>query len=620
SRVRGFEQPKLLLTGRPGSGKTVLTDYLQQALETAPEVAGRVVRLEFSHPDLGVSLARLGDALGVPETLFEARLVKIGLSTAFAVQADAQAGVARLLLDALKRSPGLVLLLHISQSLAGQDSLAGVPLRLHSDEVPRVTAAEWLWLSLLEPASRYKHLSLLVTMAEAPPRVLRGLGAFAGPLKLAPPTASEAKRFVRSKLPHLRAALQDDIAKQAGRSYEDLRILTLLAEERDPNPQGGLSETAGIVDTMEGRLELLSSLVETAEDPALRDFLRVLAVLSLPEFPNFSSAALKAMGQEGWEGGSALARAFLDAAPGGMGESAEDTLAGAEQWRCFSRRLGRSLRDKLARYDPEGYRGLHLKASRFYEPQAAAQPASEAAARYLQHLFEARSWQDLQRWLARYNARQILIRQVWHAAERELTARFELESVALQVARYYVRLASYHHPEAEAALALLASSEDAEIRAWTQLKRAEGAMYKGRYDVAETLLEPWPQVADPTLTADYELARASVARWRGQLAKAAEHISLRAQPLVNEASGQKRHHELVRAKVALWGGLIAKDQGNLELALRHFGEVESDDGLVQARQAFQKGDVQAKLGLFDTAKAELSRALELARASEAPAT
>ena len=36
SGVRAQQAPSLLITGRPGSGKTLLMDYIQQALELAP--------------------------------------------------------------------------------------------------------------------------------------------------------------------------------------------------------------------------------------------------------------------------------------------------------------------------------------------------------------------------------------------------------------------------------------------------------------------------------------------------------------------------------------------------------------------------------------------------------
>jgi hypothetical protein len=58
--VRTGADPKLVVVGRPGSGKTLLSDYIQQALELPPAAADRLVRLEFSGTDLATALARLG--------------------------------------------------------------------------------------------------------------------------------------------------------------------------------------------------------------------------------------------------------------------------------------------------------------------------------------------------------------------------------------------------------------------------------------------------------------------------------------------------------------------------------------------------------------------------------
>jgi hypothetical protein len=176
--------------------------------------------------------------LGVPADLFETRLIKIGLASPFAVQADAQAEVARVILNAVRAQEAPVILLHISQTAVAlePEMLGMAPLRLNSPEVPRVSAAEWLWLTLLEPLSRLPGLSLLVTMAELPRRAAQQLGHFDEPIKLSPPSASEAKRFVRARLPYLSLPQQEVIVQRAGRSYEDLRTLTLLAEIREATP------------------------------------------------------------------------------------------------------------------------------------------------------------------------------------------------------------------------------------------------------------------------------------------------------------------------------------------------------------------------------------------------
>src|SRR5690606_29404529 len=106
--------------------------------------------------------------------------------------------------------PGsLALLVHVSQSVGGQEQLGTVPLRLNTPEVPRVRAAEWLWVSLLAPLARLPGLSMLVSMTEVPARVLQDPGGFEGPVRLNPPTLAEARRFVRARLPHLPAQEQE---------------------------------------------------------------------------------------------------------------------------------------------------------------------------------------------------------------------------------------------------------------------------------------------------------------------------------------------------------------------------------------------------------------------------
>ena len=193
SGVWAGSHPKLLITGQPGSGKTLLTNYIQQALKREPKLLARIVRFEFAGPDLADSLAQLGTALEVPQGLMESKLVKIDSSSAFAVQADAQADIARVILDTIKQFDGsLVLLLHMSQSIGGLDSMSRAPLRLNTPEVPRVSATEWLWRTLLEPISRMAGTSILVTMADVPARTLQRLGRFQGPIRLNPPTSVEA--------------------------------------------------------------------------------------------------------------------------------------------------------------------------------------------------------------------------------------------------------------------------------------------------------------------------------------------------------------------------------------------------------------------------------------------
>ena len=610
SGVRSELHPKLLVTGKPGSGKTLLTDYIQQALELPPRAAETILRQEFGG-DLAAALSRLATSLGIGAGAFESRLLKIGVSSAYAVQADAQADVARVVLDGVRtHAAPLVLLFHLSQSTVGQDHLGAAPLRLSTADVPRVNVAEWLWVTLLEPLSHMSHVSLLVSTTSVPARVLGHLGAFEGPVKLNPPTVSEARRFVKARVPHLPQGEQEVLVGRAKRSFEDLRTLTLLAEVREPLPEGTASDK---------HIEQLSQLALTSSEPRLRDFLGAVAVLSLPE-PSFSHAALAAIFPHE-EPLSSLESAFLDAVP----STSADTLSSGEAnyWRCFSRQLVRALQKQLIEADLPRYRALHEAASRHYEEDAHAAPKSEAASRYLCHLLEARDWSTLQTWLSRYGASQSLLQSAWRAATEELRSSqgdsdAQFEAIALHVAAHYVKLGSFEHPDVVQALRVLADSGNPRLRAWTTLKRAEGEVLKGHFGAAEALIGHWPDVDDPVLNAEVSLIRASIARWRSQLGEAAALVETQARLFLERVPTHSQESKLLGAKVAAWAGLIAKDRGDLQAALKHFASIETDDDLVRARLAFQRGDIRMALGQFSAALAEFDDAVARAQEAEAP--
>ncbi len=590
SAVRRNEYPKLLITGKPGSGKTLLTDYIQQALETLPHRPS-VIRQEFSNQDLAAALAQLAAKIGLAPEAFEAKLIKVGVSGAYAVQADAQADVARLLLAQLKQRPQLVLLLHISQSSPGQDVLAGAPLRLSTPDVPRVNLTEWLWHNLLEPVGKLPNISVLLSMAELPLTLTERSAAFEGPVKLSPPSANEARRFVRARAQHLSAEQQEALVQRAKRSFEDLRTLTLLAEAREP---------------LEGsarHIEQLGQLVVGGGDPQLKSFLEAVAVLSLAEFPSFTQDALRAL-REGSEGGlSTLEAAFLDAVPGS-----------APSWRPFSRQLSRALRKQLADAEPSRFRSLSLNASQLYR-EAAFAGDTESAARYVHHLYAARAWDKLVAWAQQGTVPQSLLQRLWQTAQAELEEHDPtFETVALQVAAYYARLGSTEHPDAQQAFALLAASTDSKLRAWTLLKRAEGAVLHGHFEQAESLLRDWDDVGDAVLNLEAALIRANLARWYSRLDEAA---SLIAQANAALAELPNVPHSL-SVRVGMWAGLIAKDQGALEEALAHFRAIGGGDDLLQARLGFQQGDVLLKLGRFSEAEEALTQAVDYAHRGEAP--
>ena len=76
--------------------------------------------------------------------------------------------------------------------------------------------------------------------------------------------------------------------------------------------------------------------------------------------------------------------------------------------------------------------------------------------------------------------------------------------------------------------------------------------------------------------------------------------------------------KLLGAKVAAWAGLIAKDRGDLVGSLEHFASIETDDDLVRARLAFQRGDVKMALGHFSEALGEFDDAVLRSHRAEAP--
>jgi tetratricopeptide (TPR) repeat protein len=597
--VRAGTAPKLVICGRPGSGKTLLCDYIQQALEVPPRAVDRLVRLEFYGTDLGVALVRLGSALGVPIELIESRLVRIGSSSAYAVQADAQADVARAILEAARHCAGSqVLVLHVSQALGGQDALGHIPLRLNTPDVPRVSASEWLWLSLFEPLSRLPATSVLVSLSDVPARVTQRMGLFQGPVKLTPPGVAEARRFVRARLPNADAAHHEAIVQRAGRSYEELRTLTLLGEIRGP--------AAEAHETISDRsMTQLSRLVTQSGDRRVRSFLAAMAVLSLPEFPHFRPDALAAL--RGPEMGemNELEIAFLDPVPG-----VEAT------YRCFSRELAHNLRETLASSEREWYRAQHDQAASYYAEAARSDPAGEAATRLLSHLLEARNWGEIAAWMEQHSAQQALVRRLWLAASRELPVGPELQRLALQVARHYVARGSYQHQDAREAFTVLGSADDVDTRVWTTLQRIEGQLLRGQFEQAEKLLSTLPSPREARLRAEAALAKAAVARWRGSLLEAERLVAQEVSGNLASAPDDPSTAS-ARQRARLWSGLIAKDRGDLSTALACFTLAAPSDDLLGARIAFQRGDVLMRLGHFDRALEAIGTAVELAQRSEA---
>ncbi len=613
--------PKLLVTGRPGSGKTLLTDLVQGALEEGGRPL-RVVRQEFAAGGLAASLQGLALALGVPPGVLEAKLVRVGAASAFAVQADAQADVARVILEQLRTHTGddsggeptgpLVLLLHVSQSAGTADTLGDAPLRLSTPDVPRVGLTEWLWHNLLEPLARTPQVALLVSLAELPHALAGRTGGFSGPVKLSPPTVAEARRFVRALAPGLPAERQDELVGRARRSFEDLRTLTLLAEAREPLGEGRGGEGRGA--------EQLGRLAWESTNARLRDFLGALAVLALPEFPAVSRKDIEALREADPPELTGLELAFLDAVPGDgpPGEELREGPREGQLHRPFSRRFARALRQGLREADPARFRAQSLAASRLFEPAAHENPRSDAAGRYVRHLYAARAWADLVRWAEHAPLPQSLLTRIWETAQRELTDDPDtFRAVALRVASTYVRLGSTEHPDAAGALAALAAGDDARLRAWTLVKRAESAVLGDRLDEAAGLLVDLPDGNDAELTLEADLLRAYLERRRNATGSAAERVRAGLSALGGLAGVRD---PALKFRLELWSCLVARDGGDLEGALGHLRALETGDDLACARLRFAEADVLERLGRLGEAQRALGEAVRRGHAGEASAS
>ncbi len=589
------EAPKLLITGKPGSGKTLLTDYIQQALELPPRAADKILRIEFNEHNFISSLVNLASYIGISREVIEAKLYKIGYASAFSVQADAQSDVARIMLDKLRYSTkSIVLLVHLSQSLYELHEISSTPFRLNNEEVSRVNAAEWLWVSLLEPASKIENMSILITVVNE--FKSSKASVFQGPVKLTPPSITESRRFVRARLPGLSSHQQEAIVQSSGRSYEELRTLTLLAEIKSPE-EDLKAENEGI--------EQLSQMMHKSGDMRLRDFLSALAIISLPESPSFSEEAIFAMRDQRWRNLTSLEKAFLDPLPGTNNE-----------YRSFSRRLVKKLRDS-SKSQTARYRILNQSAANYYKDDAELKPLSELASRYLNHLFEARDWQGLEAWMQKNSVSQSLLHRLWQAASEELGGEI-LEAIILQIAAHYVRLGSYDHPDALRTFSMLEQSQDRDIGAWVILKRAEGSLIKGQIEQADSWLERWPETDSPLLNAEYELLKANIARWHGDLDLAAKLVDEGVRPKLKDIPQDNNAERLLHAKFAIWAGLINKDQGKLKQALKDFSSMHLGDALIDARMSFQIGNVKMQLGQLNEACEAFNDAVKSAQHSGAP--
>jgi hypothetical protein len=202
---------KLLVVAPSGAGKTMLLDQLEAALPNA-------IRLRLEG-DLVQAFEGMMTDLNLPVASLE-RLLSLESGAPFAVIASAQQEFARVVTNGLKSS-GRPLLVRVGT--AGQIG----PHALRGPDGDRVNLGGWVWTHLLHALVLEPFpIAAAFSSFEGLPNPAPGFGPVS---QLGPPSLNDARRFVRAKLPDLPPVKLEEIVRDAGRNYDALGVLTLLA-------------------------------------------------------------------------------------------------------------------------------------------------------------------------------------------------------------------------------------------------------------------------------------------------------------------------------------------------------------------------------------------------------
>ncbi|WP_174368620.1 tetratricopeptide repeat protein [Deinococcus sp. JMULE3] len=274
--VRSGRAPRLIVSGPPGAGKTVLLARVARALE-AQGVAVRSLRLSGD------------DALPAPEG-------RVGSS--FAAQAQAQLDAARRVLPT-----GGALLLRVSADLRP----LGFAPRLPGGE--GTDAATWATETLLRRAPAGVAV-LLAVEGDAPD------GSGVEVIELRPPTPTEARAYLMDRLGVTRAEA-DRLVRETGRHLDRLTLLANVAGE------GGAAPAELLADPESRRLVTLTAALQaahpTGRDRPERDWPEALLAALLGGSPLGVPPHARALllgGVGGWRATPALERAWPVAPPG----------------------------------------------------------------------------------------------------------------------------------------------------------------------------------------------------------------------------------------------------------------------------------------------------------------
>ncbi|MGY2896805.1 hypothetical protein, partial [Deinococcus sp. UYEF24] len=533
---------RLIVSGPPGAGKTLLNTHLERAigqLSPAPQVR---------------RLALGGDLLssGGPFPGLE-----ISASQPYAVQAEAQARAAKAFLEGLEG----VLLLRVERT----GEFGGVPPR--SGDGAAISLTAWASEHLYRRAPVGLSVLLAAEDEQALPPDLAG-----DRIRLAPPTPAEARRYLMAQL-NIPASRADELARQAGRNLDRL---TLLAAARTL----GSGDASGE-----------DTLARLLADPAASGLLSALSVTQ--DLPGAPATSVRQPPQ-------GVPRAVLEAALGHpLTQLSPHVRALLDETDPeFPRPRSVPL---LAAARP-GLPAAELKAALTRLATNTAQ-RPELAAVHLGALSRLGRWAELTRWLDEQMAGQpgglTLAPAVWANARGRVRGEAR-EALARAVVSHHAMLGAYGHPQARDALFTLLDSPRNGVRAWARVKLAESSVDSGNFEAAEAQLNH-PELNGPlaerlpdrwlqSAQADALLVGAALARWRGDLDAATR---LAADPRTQTVSGGSLSDP---ARAALWRGLIAKDAGRWSEAMRELGQVPASHPLLSARARYQEGDLRLRLG------------------------
>jgi hypothetical protein len=258
--------------------------------------------------------------------------------------------------------------------------------------------------------------------------------------------------------PNATPAQHEEILQRAGRSFEELRTLTLLAEIRDPDGRRRL--------TSERSMTQLAKLVDAGGDDRLRGSSR-----------RWRSSRSRSSRRS-------RARVGRLRGPGGRRVRTLSNLEGRSSTRpgqrsstttCAASRA--SSPGRCASGSQEGHRGVP-RACTAAPPTSSRRrredPQGETPARYLALPLRGRDWEGLTSWMHAAACRRRSCGASGPPRPRSCRRDRGWSGLAQQVAAHYVKLGTFQHPDVRDAFAVMAASETSTFACGRSCERTEG--------------------------------------------------------------------------------------------------------------------------------------------------